>query len=103
MLGVSLNVSSTKGAFVMMSYFGGGWWVVLMWSAMVLFWGLVVWTVLLFVGGVTLHREEDHDRSNPRQILDQRFARGEIENDEYGRLRHLVVEDRSPVGSRGGR
>ena len=103
MLGVSLNVSSTKGAFVMMSYFGGSWWVVLMWAAMVLFWGLVVWTVLLLVGGVTLHREEDHDRSNPRQNLDQQFARGEIENDEYSRLRHLVIEDRSPVGSRGGR
>jgi uncharacterized membrane protein len=86
----------------MMSFFGSSWWVVLMWVAMVLFWGLVVWAVILLAGGATAHREEDHNRSDPRQILDQRLARAEIEDDEYSRLR-LLVDDRSPGGSGGGR
>ena len=87
----------------MMSYFGSSWWVVLMWVVMVLFWGLVVWAVLTLVGGVTLHRKEDLDGSGPRQILDQRLARAEIEDDEYSRLRLLVIDDRSPGGSGAGR
>ncbi len=87
----------------MMSYFGRSWSVVLMGAGMVLFWGLVVWAAFLLVGGVTLHRDRDPDTSPSRQILDQQFARGEIGNDEYSRLRLLVVDDRAPIGSGVGR
>ncbi len=86
-----------------MSFFGSSWWVVLMWVAVVLFWGLVVWAVILLAGGVTPHRKEDHDRSSSRQILDQRVARAEIDEGECSRLRLLVVNHRSPGGSGGGR
>ena len=87
----------------MMSNCGSSWWVVLMVAGMVLFWGLVAWAVLLLIGGATPHREEANRGDSPRQILDQRLARAEIESDEYSRLRLLLGDERSPVGSGGGR
>ncbi len=87
----------------MMSNFGSSWWVDLMWAAMVLFLALVVWAVLRLVGGGAPQVQEGHDSGSLRQILDQRLARGEIKDDEYSRLRHLVVDDPTFVGSAGGR
>lgn len=58
----------------------GGW--ILMTVAMVAFWALVVFAVLALFrtqrsGG------SGSDRRDPMQILDERFARGEIDEDEY--------------------
>ena len=58
----------------------GGW--IVMTVAMVAFWALVVLAVLALFrtqrsGGST------PDRRDPMQILDERFARGEIDEDEY--------------------
>lgn len=65
----------------------GGW--IVMTLAMVAFWALVVFAVL------TLFRterpgESNPDRRDPMQILDERFARGEIDEDEY-RARSSVL------------
>lgn len=70
---------------------GGGmnaWGYTLMTVSMVLFWGLVVFAVMAFVR----HRGRE-DRSavavprTPEQILGERFARGDIDEQEYqGRL-----------------
>ncbi len=86
----------------MMSNFGSSWWVVPMVAGMVLFWGLVAWAVLLLIGSRTPHREEVDHGDSPRQILDQRLARAEIESDEYAHLRLLLGDKRSPVSSGGG-
>lgn len=58
----------------------GGW--ILMTGAMVVFWALLLFAVLALFrtqrsGGST------SDRRDPMQILDERFARGEIDEDEY--------------------
>ena len=58
----------------------GGW--IIMTVAMVAFWALVVFAVL------ALFRTQRSggsipDRRDPMQILDERFARGEIDEDEY--------------------
>ena len=52
----------------------GGW--LLMTVGMVAFWSLVVFAV------VTLFRTESPART-PEQILDERFARGELDAEEY--------------------
>lgn len=64
---------------------GGSWWGT---SMMILFWvGLIV-TVLLIVRAIDRGRDLD-DRRPPRiepdakEILDARFARGEISREEY--------------------
>lgn len=55
---------------------------------MILFWGLlilgIVWLVRTFSGKGAATESRDH---SAREILDERFARGEIDEEEYGRKR----------------
>ena len=67
------------------------------WGWMWMFWALIVIGVVLLVvltirlvrGGTARHGDDNyrHDHAQPplsaRQILDQRYARGEIDTDEY--------------------
>jgi putative membrane protein len=59
-------------------WFGGMWW---MWLGGLLFWGSLlafgVWAVRRFTGG--------RAGGDARRILDERFARGEIDAEEYRR------------------
>ncbi|MFI2184422.1 SHOCT domain-containing protein [Streptomyces sioyaensis] len=81
---------------------GGGWaWMAfmpLLWIALI---GLVVWVVVR----LTQHpagRDTDHERGQPRQetpeeILDRRFASGEIDADAYTEAReHLAAHRPRP-------
>ncbi len=81
-----------------MGYWGGGWgwggWV-FMAVMMVLFWAVIV-------AGIVMVVRYSRDRSVPppsmagdgrdqaRRVLDERFARGEIDADEYTRRRDLL-------------
>jgi putative membrane protein len=58
----------------------GGW--IVMTLAMVAFWALVVFAVLALFR-TQRSGESTLDRRDPVQILDERFARGEIDEDEY--------------------
>ena len=102
----------------MMWYWNGGmpWWGWLLGALMMLvFWGRVIWGIWYLVTGVG--RGWDRPPADPgppvppasptpRQILDERLARGDISADEY---RHLVevmnegrahgVGGREPVGT----
>ncbi len=83
----------------MMWYWGGGvhWWGWLLGTlAMVAFWGVAIWAVWYFVTAVT-HRPEDRPThgGDPNRILDERLARGEIDAEEYRRLRDLLGERES--------
>lgn len=63
----------------------GGW--LLMILMMVLFWGLVAAAV------VALFRAAPRTSGpTPRELLDERLARGEITVDEYGVLRRALVD-----------
>ena len=59
----------------------GGW--ILMTLAMVAFWALVVVAVVALFRGTQRSGEPTVDRRDPMQVLDERFARGEIDEDEY--------------------
>ena len=64
---------------------GWSWWYwVVMTFGMVAFWGLVVWAFITLVrpGG---RASLDDPPREPEQILAERFARGEIDSDEYYR------------------
>jgi uncharacterized membrane protein len=59
----------------------GWWWFDALW--MVVFWGLVIW------GVVAVTRRGTGDRP-ARAALDDRFARGDIDEAEYRRTRDLI-------------
>jgi len=89
---------------VMMFWNGGGWpfWeVALMWVGMIAFWGLLIWAVYALITSATRRRGpepggEEHRADDARRILDERLARGEIDADEYRRLRDVLASGDSP-------
>jgi putative membrane protein len=65
----------------------GGWWWGLGLPLMIGFWAAVIWLVVKFARREPTVRELVR---TPREILDNRFARGELDEDEYKRRRELV-------------
>jgi putative membrane protein len=66
-----------------------GWAWLAMSASMIVFWGLVIWAVLRVVsstGGNTVGRPANE----PEQILRERFARGEIDAEEFEHRRELL-------------
>lgn len=60
----------------------GGW--LVMAATMVVFWGLVIFAVyMIFRGGQATPSAERTAHRDPLEILDERFARGEIDAEEY--------------------
>ena len=77
----------------------GGW--VLMALAMVVFWGLVIYAIFaLFRSAPTPGSGPDEAAADPRRILDERFARGEIELEEYQACRDALVQVTTTNGLR---
>ena len=73
---------------------GMGWWgYALMTVSMLLFWGLLIVGVVALVRSLGRSSRSDgptESPANPEQVLAQRFARGEIDEEEYhGRLAAL--------------
>lgn len=96
----------------MMFWYGGtwAWWQAgLMWLVMIAFWALLVWAVYALITSITRRgREPERGEQQPgsaRRILDERLARGEIDDGEYRRLREILDggTGRSPAGTGGGR
>ena len=92
----------------MMFWYGGGWawWQAgLMWAGMIVFWGLLIWAIYALVTSLTRRtgpgpREGESGGDDARRILDERRARGEIDTDEYRRLRDALASGgRSTAGS----
>ncbi len=76
----------------MMFWYGDGGWafwqVGLMWVGMLAFWGLLVWAIYAIATSGRVARD---DSQQPARILDERLARGEIDADEYGRVKALLA------------
>lgn len=79
------------------------WEVTLMWVGMIAFWALIIWAVWALVAAVTRRPSPDERGDDARRILDQRLARGEVDADEYRRLRELLDGDRHSQVSSGDR
>lgn len=72
----------------------GHWWGWLLgFVAMVAFWGLVIWGLWYFLTSLGRRPEPPSfggEPADPKRILDERLARGEIDTDEYQRLLDLI-------------
>jgi putative membrane protein len=96
----------------MMFWYGGGWawWQAgLMWIAMIAFWALLIWAVYALVTGIARRpgeaKQPEGQAGSAQRILDERLARGEIDTEEYQRLRDVLGggSGRSTAGSGGAR
>lgn len=83
----------------MLGYYhhGTGWggWLVMALS-MVAFWGLVVWAVIVIFRADPANSTPD--KRDPHRLLDERFARGDIDEPEY-RQRQAILRTSAPAGS----
>ena len=84
----------------MMMWYGsnGGWggWL-LMTIAMVLFWALIITAVVLIVRYLVSQRltgTSAVSARTPEEVLAERYARGEIDDDEYQRRLALLHQNR---------
>ena len=70
---------------------GVGWWWIPMMLGMVLFWGAIILGIIwLARGGFDGRRRER--RETPSEILDRRFAEGEISAEDYHERREVVAK-----------
>ncbi len=73
---------------------GAGWWIVMM-VLMVLFWGAIIFGVVWLIRGVTrggsAPGERLVSRESPVEILERRFAEGEITAEDYRARREVLV------------
>lgn len=76
----------------MMHGYGPGWaWMMLMPLVWLAFIALIVWAVIRLVRRPGDGERGGQGRETPQEILDRRFARGEIDADEYRQARaHLA-------------
>lgn len=81
----------------MMGYYGGDWGVgdwLAMSAMMLVFWGsvivLVVWAARSFRSGVQPAGSRGPRADGPDEILAERFARGEIDEDDFQRRREFM-------------
>jgi len=78
-----------------MMYYGpgiGGWGMALMIVGNLIFWGLLITVAVLLARHLRLGRITSSSPAevSPQQIAAQRFARGEIKEDEYRRLLQVL-------------
>jgi uncharacterized membrane protein len=78
----------------MMGYGGHGDWWVLMSIGTLVFAGLIIWAIYAISRSSAQPSRSRNSPEDGRTILDQRLARGEIDDQEYTKLRALIA----PVG-----
>jgi putative membrane protein len=93
---------------VMMFGYGSGWpaWgIALMWIGMLAVLAFLVWAAYALITSTSRGLGGDPQPGSATRILGERLARGEIDAEEYRRLRDLIGSGRndSPSGAGGAR
>jgi putative membrane protein len=71
---------------------GWGWWMVFGWIWMVVFWGLIIWAVVTLLTYLDT-RGSSQRPSTAATILEERFARGEIDREQFEEMRKTLRGD----------
>ncbi len=73
----------------MMGGFGWGWFMPIF---MIIFWGLVIWGIVALVRGLSGSRGSDSSTTDSAlEVLKRRYARGEINKEEYAEKKKDLV------------
>ncbi len=69
---------------------GGMWFGSIFWLA---FLGVIIWAVISFTNNQRRNNQEQHpaNRETPLEILKKRFARGEISEDEFEKMKKELL------------
>jgi putative membrane protein len=70
---------------------GWGWWMVIGWIWMIVFWGLIIWAVYAIVSRLGGSGDHKAGGSKAIAILEERFARGEITREEFDEMRGALT------------
>lgn len=70
---------------------GWGWWMLFGWVWMVVFWGLIIWAVFAIVGRLGGANGPETNRSSAMAILEERFARGEINREQFEEMKRTLT------------
>jgi putative membrane protein len=102
-----MNIAQTIPLADTWMHSGWGWgWMSLMMVVMLLFWGGIIFGVVWLIRGVprgdAAVAEKAASRESPVEILERRFAEGEISEDDY-RARREVLVNQAPAGAIGAR
>ena len=74
---------------------GWGWWMVMGWVWMIVFWGLIIWAVVAVVG--RLGGEQSRPPADSAlMLLERRYAAGEIDHDEFEARRAQLLSHPTP-------
>ena len=77
------------------------WWGWLLMSVgMVAFWGLIIWAVWALMTNFARRPGSETPSRGPKEILDDRLARGEIDPEEYQRMRDRIRGRGVPTDNR---
>ena len=80
---------------------GWGWWMVFGWIWMVAFWALIIWAIMSLTRRPTDRRfERSTTELTPLEILEQRYARGELTDEQFDAMRRRLTASGSAAGGR---
>lgn len=71
---------------------GWGWWMLIGWIWMVVFWGLIIWAVFAIIGRLGGGKGSETNRSSAMSILEERFARGEIDREQFEEMKKTLAK-----------
>jgi putative membrane protein len=96
-------VNIAQAALVADTWMHGGWgwgWMTLMMVMMVLFWGAIIAGIVWLIRGVPWGAsagEPNVRKETPVEILDRRFAEGELSEEDYRARREVLAGHGEPL------
>jgi len=77
---------------------GWGWWMVFGWLWMIVLWGLIIWAVYAVITRIEHRSPGQPPRGEPTalEILEQRYARGEITTEQFEEMRQRLTRSQGP-------
>lgn len=69
---------------------GWGWWMLFGWVWMAVFWGLIIWGIYALVSKGRESEEQRSGEPGALEILERRYARGEVSAQEFEEMRERL-------------